>query len=323
MPRYPPGIIWQRMSLDVRQHSLFNPTTVALSFWELEIAKKLELHKRLARLCKCHVAERIQFKYFIMGLHLVYTFFTSGHYLIAFHILQHLSMGPFSMVVVFLPSPVCRLIARSSVAIKHLILNTRPVLDLKLNVGRLKWCLLQPATTTLFSEYKSLQPFYFASTLDTLDFATHPIKNASFNPVHSAIAFVTTKNVFYVYCYGRRSILFHSLMHDASYITLSWSPKGTYLYTIEYQNFPNHHYRLDLFQLCSSSSSTCHLKKFYSTPIKGSLNTKYLWISDVEILFSTPKSRPQTNLIKLKIDGSLGSSSSSKVTKEFFFLLCL
>lgn len=253
-----------------------------------------------------------------MGLHLIRMFCLSGHLLIAFQILQQLDMAQFGMLLIFFPQTVRQLLADSNVLVQQMLYNTQPNVDVTLNLERIKWCIANPSSSrSLFDEYQSIQPFHFASTLDTLHFTSiHSIKTAVFNPQRPVLALITVKNVLYIYYWPKQAIVFYKLMHDASFITLSWSPNGTYLYIIEYNYYPTHCYVLTLYKLSSSCKS---LRQIFTGPIKGSLNTKYLWLSDNELLYSTPKNRTQTNLIKLHIGQSKCNSGSSVITKTFFY----
>ena len=300
---------WRCVSLNLNNHRNFDANIAALDIWEIDIAKKLN-QNHLIKLCKRHIIDRVQFKNFVMGLNLMLMLLVAtNNDLIGFQILSYLPFLQFSMIVTFLPKNTRQLIQRSTKLLKSVC---HP---LNLDLWRVKRCLLL-SSKSLFNEYLSLQPFVFESVLDQLQFVTKPIKDANFNPVYPIIALITTANTLFIYCYGKnkrsKQILYYINFNAGDHV-MSWSPNGKYFYIINYANDNFEPLDYGLLQLYKLNVKSFKFKDFYAAPIANHLHTKYLWLSNTELLYSNPYKKRQSNLVKLKIN-----CETDEISKHFF-----
>lgn len=292
---YPIGIDWRKISLDVRNHATYTKECL-LNFWELDIANTLN-KKDLSTGCPEKFNERFALKYFIMGLNLILMFMSAtNNTLIGFKILEQLSLAELSLVAMFLPKDVRILIANSTTFLSNLIAKTK----LELCSKRLAVC-LKKSKKGLYLEHLALTPFTFNTYIDTLDFTTSNIELIAFNPMFPILTLVTTNNILFVYCYGKkkkhRSILYHE-----SFIcpvnTVEWSQNGLMFYIIT----RDWGYSESQISSYSLNKGTYGIKRHYAiiTGKTQALNNSQLWLNNHEIIFVHPH-KTENNLSKLTI----------------------
>lgn len=256
----------------------------------MDIANQLKKYN-LKKNCHCHLEERIQLKYFVMGLNLLLMLMVAtSNDLISFKILEYLDFAQISMIAVFLPFHTRNLLATSNKLLKHIITSS----NLDLNPQRLSHC-LKKSKKSLFYEYLALKPFTFKYPLGSLAFTNENIKLANFNPCFPIVSIVTMTNIMFVYCYGERkkskTILFHQYIHDHLISNISWSPNGQYFYAINYTT-------LNIYMLNRKS----FIFRFIgNTKLKITFQSNNLWLAPNEILVSeVNKSHDHLSKIVLK-----------------------
>jgi hypothetical protein len=269
-------------------------------------AEKLnDRYPYLQKRCLCHVAERLNFKYFLMGIHLLLLFITTGNTLIASNILETLELGRIALVAIYLPYTARCFISHCTAILERQVSNYW--ID-GLNITRLRHQ-LQKSKLGLYRELLSLQPFETSECIDTLEFLKHDIlDHASFNPVLPIISIITQAGILFIYCYGKgkrsRDIIYHKRLKETRMaVEMSWSPNGKYLYIISTHDSRKlipiaKKPKIDIYEI-SKRKYTCRLITSY--PLANRLISKYLWLDNNSILYAAPDD-VNTHLSKMVID---------------------
>ena len=288
---YPIGVDWRKISLDVRKHANITKDGL-LTFWEQQIATNIGNKK----LDVAHVNKRLDFKYFVMGLNILLMFMVAtNNYYIGFKILDELTLGELGLVAMYLPKDIRKLVAESTHFMSSIIKKTK----LQLSYDRIAACLIR-SKKSLYIEHLTVQPFFFESVVDSLDFTTANVSNIVFNPVYPILALLTTNDILFIYSYGKRKhrqILYHKSQIFGMF-EISWSNNGLFLYTI-FNDW--------------GTSTACLAtytfnKKYYritlSTEVIKIKRTKayrsQLWLSNNEILILHP-SNTENNFSKINL----------------------
>lgn len=275
---YPPNIDWRSLSLDVQKHPNFDPLTSQLDHWEIDVAKSINLNK-INRYCQCHISERIQFKYFIMGLNLLLMFLVySNNALISFTILDQLQFAHISAIAVFLPRQTRLLLAKSTHFMNKLSSNNT------FNIHRLRWCLRNSAKQLLL-ERSSLTLMRTHTRIDVLHFSKDRIEEATFNPVYPILSLIFDNNILFVYCYGKKKrskdILYFTGFAEGMF-KMSWSSNGRYMYISTKETDFAYRNRLFIYSL---DVKTYTMTLIHDCLLSSGCFSRYLWISENELLY--------------------------------------
>ena len=267
---------WETRSLDVRHHPHFSKQCL-LASWELKLAERIN-KPYLFKQCECHIEQRLQFKYFLIGIQFILLLCTTTYHPdIMIQILRFVNFTQLAQVAMYLPTHARIYIANT----KNLIRNHARNYNSNLNIPRLIYCLTQRNARLLYSELETLEPFAFTQQLHTLHFTDKPLKDASFNSKRPIIACVTRDNLFYVYNYKTSNVLLcHKSISDIHKV--SWNNKGNVVYIIF-----GHSDQLSIciFYLLPSSK----MAQLTSLPINASMLSSKLWFSDYTIIYREPE----------------------------------
>lgn len=270
---------WRSRSLDVRQHPNFSKNCL-LAAWELKLAEPLN-KSYLSKFCECHIAERLECKYFLIGVHFLTLLMVASHHPdIVVQILQFVNFTQLAKVAIYLPLHARQYIANT----KGLLQRLAHSYNYNLNISRLHFCLTQRDARLLYSELESLEPFAYTQQLNSLNFCNRPLSDASFNPKRSIIACVSDSSLLCVYNFETSEILLHESA-SSTIRKISWSPNGHFLYII-----------VDNVLLLIYYFVTRRRMKLLTTlPIHNEMTSSKLWFSDNSILFREPD-QPKTHL---------------------------
>lgn len=293
--------------MDVRQHGSFDSRCLLLP-WEIKHAEKITDSRfaYLQKRCLCHVEKRLEFKYFLMGIHFLLLFITTGNSLIATTILESLDLGRLALVAIYFPYTARCFISHCNAVLEKQIAQ---YWISGLNKERIRQR-LQLSRLGLYQELLSLQPYDTSDYVDTLEFLKHDIiRLASFNPVFPIIALITESGILFLYCYGKgkrsRDIVYHKRVDGRKALEISWSKDGQLFYIIRVHGTNSQTMgkktkrpKIEIFRFNKRTYGCTFIIKCL---ISDRLISKDLWVNNNSILYASPDD-PNTHLSKLIID---------------------